>query len=111
MRRVANPADGSVILPNDMQYWNPGDNGNILFKITNPLKLFFVNWLPPIGYIPPQKDSKQLNESISSNVAQNKDNVALLVDPEKEEREREERERQIEQLEKHKKDIADKEAH
>ena len=77
MRKVANPADGSVTLPNDMQYWNPGDNGNILFKITNPLKLFFVNWLPPVGY------SQKLDET--SNMAQNKDNVALLVDPEKEE--------------------------
>ena len=46
LRRVANPADGSVILPNDMQYWNPGDNGNILFKIKNPLKLFFDDWTP-----------------------------------------------------------------
>ena len=46
LRSVANPADGSVILPNDMQYWNPGDNGNILFKIKNPLKLIFDDWTP-----------------------------------------------------------------
>ena len=53
MRRVANPADGSVILPNDMQYWNPGDNGNILFKIKNPLKLFFDDWNPAVDLTTP----------------------------------------------------------
>ena len=30
MRKVANPADGSVTLPNDMLYWEPGDGGNML---------------------------------------------------------------------------------
>ena len=48
LRRVANPADGSVTLPNDMQYWEPGDSGNILFKIKNPLKLYFSDWIPTI---------------------------------------------------------------
>ena len=30
MKRVANPADGSVTLPNDMLYWEPGSGGNML---------------------------------------------------------------------------------
>ena len=54
LRSVANPAGGTVTLPNDMQYWSPGDSGNILFKIRNPLKLFFDDWIPTIDATLPQ---------------------------------------------------------
>ena len=65
LRRVANPADGSVTLPNDMQYWEPGDSGNILFKIKNPLKLHFDDWEPTAELAPTQRNNDQLNQTNS----------------------------------------------
>ena len=61
MRRVANPADGSVTLPDNMTYWEPGDGGNILFKCKNPLKLFFDDWIPTIDATLTIKDNHQRN--------------------------------------------------
>ena len=46
MKRVANPADGTVELPNDMTYWKPGDGGNIVHRVDFPLRLAFKDWVP-----------------------------------------------------------------
>ena len=59
MKKVANPADGSVTLPADMTYWDPGDSGNMLFKINNPLKLHFYDWIPTIDSSEPPKDTNR----------------------------------------------------
>ena len=41
LRKVSNPDDGSVLLPYDMLTWVPGDGGNILPKVQQPLRLCF----------------------------------------------------------------------
>ena len=46
LRRVANPADGTVILPHDMLTWHPGNGGNMLHQFKYPLVITFDDWIP-----------------------------------------------------------------
>ena len=46
LRKVANPRNGQVKLPQDMTFWQPGDGGNILSIVKHPLVIAFEDWVP-----------------------------------------------------------------
>ena len=46
LRRVANPRNGQVKLPHDMLTWHPGNGGNMLQQVKQPLLIAFDNWVP-----------------------------------------------------------------
>ena len=55
VKRVANPADGSVRLPNDMMFWRSSDGGNMIMSADTNLKLYLKNHIPSIELTPEPK--------------------------------------------------------
>ena len=46
LKQRARPHDGSVILPNDLLMWNPGDDGEMVPKVKILLELVHDEWEP-----------------------------------------------------------------
>ena len=70
MKSIANPADGSVTLPSDMLYWEPGNSGNILPRIRGPLRLQFIDWNPIEDITPPPRPTYWTKDTSRSDAAE-----------------------------------------
>ena len=42
---MANPADGSVTLPEKLQYWKPGVGGNMIAIVCRQIRLQFTDYV------------------------------------------------------------------
>ena len=46
LRRVADPSNGQVKLPHDLLTWHPGNGGNMIQQVKQPLIIAFDDWVP-----------------------------------------------------------------
>ena len=44
LRAAANPANGSVKLPDSLLYWNPGNEGNMIHIVERSIRLIFADY-------------------------------------------------------------------
>ena len=69
LRRVANPRNGQVKLPHDVLTWHPGNGGNMLQQVKQPLIIAFDNWVPTEPVDQKTKASADLEEAKAETVA------------------------------------------